>query len=72
MRGADKTVRTAVEVRFDSMAVNNVEYEDVVFRFSDILLAGGGKLDLDGMLGYQFLSARPTSINFRAREIGIW
>lgn len=72
IRGADKTVRPAAEVRFDSMTVDNVEYEDVVFRFSDILLAGGGRLDLDGMLGYQFLSTRPTSINFRARELGIW
>ena len=72
MRGADKAVRPSTEVRFDSMTVSNVEYQDVVFRFSDILLAGGGTLNVDGLLGYQFLSTRPTSINFRAREISIW
>lgn len=72
MRGADKNVRPSTEVRFDSMTVSNVEYEDVVFRFSDIMLAGGGTLNVDGLLGYQFLSTRPTSINFRAREISIW
>jgi predicted aspartyl protease len=72
IRGADKAVRPAAEVRFDSMTVSNIAYEDVIFRFGDILLAGGGRLDMDGLLGYQFLSTRPTSINFRARELGIW
>lgn len=72
IRGADKSVRPSAEVRFDSMTVSNIEYQDVVFRFGDVLLAGGGAMDMDGLLGYEFLSTRPTSINFRARELSIW
>lgn len=72
MRGADKAVRQSTEVRFDWMTVSNVEYDNVLFRFNDILLASGDSPDMDGLLGYQFLSARPTSINFRTRQLSIW
>lgn len=72
MRGGDKAVRPSPEVRFDSLTVNNIVYQDAVFRFNDILLASGNTLDMDGLLGYQFLSTRPTSINFRARQLSIW
>lgn len=72
MRGADKSVRASPEVRFDALIVDNVEYRDILFRFNDILLASGDTPDIDGLLGYAFLSARPTSINFRRRELRIW
>jgi hypothetical protein len=72
MRGADKAVRTGSEVKFDTMRVSGIDYDNVIFRFNDIVVAGGDSLKIDGLLGYQFLSSRPTSINFRARELKIW
>lgn len=72
MRGADKVVRSGSEVRFDSMRVNNVDYENVIFRFNDIVTRPGMELAMDGLLGFQFLSARPTSLNYRTREMKIW
>lgn len=72
MRGADKAVRTGSEVRFDAMRVNDIGYEDMIFRFNDIVTTSGKGIAMDGLLGFQFLSTRPTSINFRTRQLKIW
>lgn len=72
MRGADKSVRTSSEVRFDRMRVKNIDYRNMIFRFNDIVALAGNSQQMDGLLGFQFLSARPTSVNFRSRQIKIW
>jgi hypothetical protein len=72
MNGADKNVQMGDVVRIENMQVQNIDYADMTFRFNDIAGHGGSVMPMDGLLGYEFLKARPTSINFRRRELAVW
>jgi len=72
LNGADKNVQMGDVVRIDNMRVQNIDYPDMTFRFNDIAGHGGNTMPMDGLLGYEFLKSRPTSINFRRRELTVW
>ena len=72
LSGADKNVRMSDVVRIDNMRVQNMDYADMTFRFNDIAAHNGNSMPMDGLLGYEFLMARPTAINFRTRQLMIW
>ena len=55
--------------------VGNVAYHDLSYVFEDATLTQlneGYGLGIDGLLGYEFLSKRKTSINFRKGEMRIY
>ena len=72
LSGADKNVRMSDVVRIDNMRVQNMDYADMTFRFNDIAAHNGNSMPMDGLLGYEFLMARPTAINFRTRQLMVW
>ena len=72
LNGADKNVQMGDVVRIDNMRVQNLDYADMTFRFNDIAGHNGSAMPMDGLLGYEFLKTRPTSINFRRRELMVW
>ena len=65
-------MRMSDVVRIDNMRVQNMDYADMTFRFNDIAAHNGNSMPMDGLLGYEFLMARPTAINFRTRQLMIW
>ncbi len=71
LRGADKNVRLTTIGRFDAVVLAGVTYPNVIFWFNDITTPSRD-LELDGLLGYAFLSSQPTSINFPARRLSLW
>jgi len=72
LNGADKNVQLGDVVRIENMRVQNLDYADMTFRFNDIAGHGGNAMPMDGLLGYEFLKTRPTSINFRRQELTVW
>jgi hypothetical protein len=72
MRGADHNVQMGDVVRISNMALGSIAYEDMIFRFNDLADHGGKAYPFDGLLGYGFLSNRPTAINFRTGKLYIW
>ena len=74
LRGGDKGVQMGDVVRIADMQVQELEYSDLLFRFNDIAAFANddNAVPMDGLLGYEFLQARPTAINFRAREVRVW
>jgi hypothetical protein len=72
MKGADTNVQMGDVVRIDSMQLKGLSYPNMTFRFNDIAGHGARIPPIDGLLGYEFLQARPTAINFRAQQVSIW
>ena len=72
LRGGDKNVQMGDVVRIDHVQVHDIDYGGMEFRFNDMAAHGGKTLPMDGLLGYEFLKTRPTSINFRRRELLVW
>ncbi|HKJ17925.1 MAG TPA: pepsin/retropepsin-like aspartic protease family protein [Xanthomonadales bacterium] len=72
MRGADRNEQIGNVVRFDLMNLDGLNYENLTFRFNDIGGSQGHPMPIDGLLGYEFLAARPTAINFLARQVKLW
>jgi hypothetical protein len=72
MRGADRNVQMGDVVRIPSMELAGISYPDMTFRFNDLAEHGGRPIPYDGLLGYGFLSSRPTAINFQTRQLMVW
>jgi len=72
MKGADTAVHMGDVVQVDRMRLAGTDYDGLTFRFNDIGGAGGHQPPFDGLLGYEFLAARVTAINFRARQLLVW
>jgi hypothetical protein len=72
MHGADKNVQMGDVVRINSMRLQDIQYDDMRFRFNDMASHDGKPIPMDGLLGYEFLKTRPTAINFRTQELMIW
>jgi len=72
LHGGDRNVQLGDVVRIDNMQLQDIDYADMTFRFNDIAAHSGQTLPIDGLLGYEFLKARPTAINFRKRELLVW
>lgn len=59
----------------DKMIVGNVTYEQMPFSFNDRMLSGidmGEGEPISGLLGYHFLQAHKTAINFNKKEMYIY
>ena len=72
LNGGDKNVQMGDVVRIGNMRVQNIDYADMTFRFNDLAAHNDNEMPMDGLLGYEFLKTRPTSINFRRRELMVW
>lgn len=70
MTGADKNTQTGMEVRFDELAIGDLAYEDMPFRFNDLQF--GHAVEIDGLLGQPFLSRFRTALNLRTGEVLVW
>jgi len=72
MKGGDTHTQMGDVVLVKRMQMNNLNYDNMTFRFNDIGGEAGHTPPFDGLLGYEFLAARPTAINFRSRQLLIW
>ena len=74
LRGGDKNVQMGDVVRLANIRLQDLDYPEVMIRFNDVAGFSGSSdaMPMDGLLGYQFLKAHPTAINFRARKLLVW
>lgn len=73
IRGVNKRKVQASEVNISKMRVNRKDYHDMPFVIMDMqnLNAGFG-IELDGLLGYPFLSSSIFSIDYKNQFLQIW
>ena len=72
LKGADTNTQMGDVVQVDRMQLSELNYDDMTFRFNDIGGDSGHQPPFDGLLGYEFLAARLTAINFRAGQLIVW
>ena len=72
LNGADRNQQMGDVVRFEKVEVQDLSYPGMTFRFNDMVTHSNRPIPMDGLLGYEFLQSRPTSINYRRRELMVW
>jgi hypothetical protein len=73
LRGADVNVKTVKTGIIGKTLLNKTNFPDMIYAFSDISeLNNAYDLQIDGILGYPFLSQRPVSINYRKKQISFY
>jgi hypothetical protein len=65
--GADLNSQRGKSVRFDSVVFSGLSYGDMDFQISEPKF--NHKVQIDGLIGYDFLSRRRTGINLRKKEL---
>jgi hypothetical protein len=73
LMGANKGKVTVKSGKLNCYKINDFELKDEEFVFSDIShLNQGYGLNIDGLIGYEFLHKQPVSINFRDMILKIY
>lgn len=71
--GADKNETTVQLVEVENTRVGSVDFTEMVYSVADIShLNNEYGPEIDGLLGYPFLSQRKMSINFADQKIHLW
>jgi len=71
--GADKTITKASIIKIKTSKISNKKFIRMEFVISNIShLNEGYGLNIDGLLGYPFLSEQKTSIDFLNKKIYYW
>ena len=55
-----------------STSIDELEYRNMEYLFADISHLNEGQDQMDGLLGFPFLSKEKISINFKTNKICIW
>jgi predicted aspartyl protease len=71
--GADKNSKEINSIEISECSINNIVLKEMAFVISDIShLKDGYNLDINGLLGYPFLSQQKISIDFKNQKIYLW
>ncbi len=71
--GIEQQGKAATAAFVDTLKIKDVKLEDMEFVFTDIShINAHYNLELDGILGYPFLSAAIFSIDFRKKRLRVW
>lgn len=73
LHGADKNANTVPLVEVLETEISGLRFADMLTSVADIShLNNGYGLQLDGLIGFPFLSQRRISINFAERKLYVW
>lgn len=73
LKGADKTETEVIECRVKNTMIGHISFKDTKAMFSDIShLNEGYNLGIDGLIGYDVLSARRCMISYARQELIIF
>jgi len=70
LSGADKNGKEVIFTKIKKMYIAGKKYKNMKTAFNDISpFAKGYKIEINGLLGYEFLSKRKTLISFKRKEL---
>lgn len=73
LSGADNRVTNVTRFSIHETVIESSNFENMEFISSDIShLKEGYQLDIDGLVGFPFLSSRKMSVNFNQGKLYIW
>ncbi|MCH8285871.1 hypothetical protein IIB79_05000, partial [candidate division KSB1 bacterium] len=70
LTGADKNSQIGDSVRLDEFEISDLSYKDHTFLFNNLNF--GHELQIDGLLGYEFLSQYITAIDYKNQKLYIF
>jgi hypothetical protein len=73
LEGGDKNVTEVTSIKINSCKIGSRKFKKMLFVSADIShLTKGYGLDIDGLVGYPFLSKQKISIDFLNKKIYFW
>jgi hypothetical protein len=72
LKGGDTNIQMGDVVQVDRLQLDSLYYDNMIFHINDIGGETGHVAPFDGLLGYEFIAARPTAINFRTKQLLVW